>query len=470
MIYVIFTTQLFLLLYSFLANFIRTSKYGVLLLLVLGVVFILICFLLIKFEFSKNIVLITSFVLDVFLLKYSLLANVLSFASLYFYIVEKLKENDILKKSTYIYLSPLILIGFIPLKLPGIFENIIKNFFSNILLASPGNVSSIVGSNKTQLPFSNLLGNLKNSLDENFPLDNLQILNFTSLFLSIVILSVLLIIFYSIFRSGASRSKKAVNKRHKMEIFLLSFLFAILELVVVYTFFVGIGGTIQGTSSFNLLSLIELVLLYSFIFFAAHFAYKREDVTFWIPYSMKTDLVSLLLFFGFPLTLLFLVFYKGQNRDMLVSIFIIGLSIIGALFLKHNIDLLEGVNDIDRILKNNTDKFKENYLRFQVDYLDKITDKKEFIEYLYFLCLLKFLRKGFLIEDYSTPNEILREVSSYLTTEKFKVLTNALYTVEFSDQAVSENVFTFIKNFSKELLDEIDKVGELKKKDVEIQL
>ena len=89
MIYVIFTTQLFLLLYSFLANFIRTSKYGVLLLLVLGVVFILICFLLIKFEFSKNIVLITSFVLDVFLLKYSLLANVLSFASLYFYIVER---------------------------------------------------------------------------------------------------------------------------------------------------------------------------------------------------------------------------------------------------------------------------------------------------------------------------------------------------------------------------------------------
>jgi len=62
---------------------------------------------------------------------------------------------------------------------------------------------------------------------------------------------------------------------------------------VVYTFFVGIGGTIQGTSSFNLLSLIELVLLYSFIFFAAHFAYKREDVTFRIPYSMKTDLVSL---------------------------------------------------------------------------------------------------------------------------------------------------------------------------------
>jgi len=93
-----------------------------------------------------------------------LLANVLSFASLYFYIVEKLKENDILKESTYIYLSPLILIGFIPLKLPGIFENIIKNFFSNILLASPGNVSSIVGSNKTQLPFSNLLGNLKTLL------------------------------------------------------------------------------------------------------------------------------------------------------------------------------------------------------------------------------------------------------------------------------------------------------------------
>jgi len=123
----------------------------------------------------------------------------------------------------------------------------------------------------------------------------------------------------------------------------------------------------------------------------------------------------------------------------------------------------------NRILKNDTSKFKENYLRFQVDYLDKITDRKEFIEYLYFLCILKFLRKGFLIEDYSTPNEILREVSPYLTTEKFKLLTDALYTVEFSNQTISENEFAYIRNFSKELLNEIDKIGEIKKEDVEIQ-
>ena len=469
MIYIIFTAQLFLFLYSLLENFINTSKYGIVLLVVLGVVFILIGFLLTKFGLSKNIVLITSFVLGVFLAKYSLFANVLSFASLYFYIVDKFKENDILKKSAYLYLSPIILIGFIPIKLPGALENIIKSFFSKILWAPPRGVSGIPQSNRSGLPLSNFFVNLKNSLNENFTIDNFQIFNVTSLFLSIVVLVVLLVIFYFIFRSGISKSKKRIDKRYRLEIFLLSFLFAILEFVLLYTFFGVANEATQSISSFNFLSLVELVLLYGFIFLAARFAYKREDVTFRIPYNVTADVISLLLFFGLPFTLLFLAFYKGQNRDMLVSIFIIVLSILGVLYLKRNINLLNGMNDVDRILKNDTSKFKENYLRFQVDYLDKITDRKEFIEYLYFLCILKFLRKGFLIEDYSTPNEILREVSPYLTTEKFKLLTDALYTVEFSNQTISENEFAYIRNFSKELLNEIDKIGEIKKEDVEIQ-
>jgi hypothetical protein len=470
MIYIIFTAQIFLFIYSLLENFIHTSKYGIVLVFVLVVVFILVGFLLTKFELSKNIVLIAGFVLDVFLVKYSLFANVLSFASLYFYILDKLKENDVLKKSMYFYLSPLILLGFIPLKLPGALEKVVKNFFSKILLASPGGGSGISQGNRTQLHLSNFFGNLKNSLYEDFAIDNFQIFNLTSLLLSIVILVVLLVIFYLILRSQTPKNKKISSTRYKIEMFLLSFLFAILEFVVIYTFFGRVNEATRRTPSFNFLSLVELALLYGLIFFAARFVYKRENVTFRIPYNVKADAISLLFFFGLPFTLLFLAFYKGQNRDMLVSIFIIGLSILGVLFLEHNINLLNGVNDIDRILKNDTSKFKENYLKFQAGYLDKITDRKEFIEYLYFLCILKFLRKGFSIEDYSTPNEILREVLPYLTTEKFEILTNALYTVEFSNQTIPENKFAYIRNFTKELLNEIDKIGELKKKDVEIQL
>jgi hypothetical protein len=179
--YLLFTLQIIIGGY-FLTNKVATTlKFGYLIYLFIVVVSIILFYLMFKMEFSKLVITILTFVFGAFLTRVTHLFNLIPFVTLYFYVIDRLKENGVFKSKYYLYLSFIILLGLVPIEIPGIFEKHLTQIFVSII----SSIFSMKSSN-TQYPNpnpqNNIFNQIQNAFKENATADT-RFTGFSSLFL-----------------------------------------------------------------------------------------------------------------------------------------------------------------------------------------------------------------------------------------------------------------------------------------------
>jgi len=439
-------------------------KFGFLIYIFILFLSVIIFYLSFKLELSKLVVTILAFLIGIFPAKVSYLFNIIPFAILYFYVIDQLKENGIFRKKYYLSLIFIVFLGLIPIKMPGIFE---KNFLevltlllTSIFLMEPRNTTYPI------LPArENILKQIQNAFEMNAE-PSMQFTGLVSLFaliISLVTLILLILLLVNITRIKVSSMN---HKKERFSNFVLNSIILITASLLMASIFFAyseIKTTLSlGRSNFWIAFAVfaPLAFIITSIRFYKYFIrfelYASRDSPF---ISKKAGILILLSFLLLLITNFVLYIFFGQKH---LALLIILLSTLFISFLLYYTFSMKGeIAVYKNPLFRKSENIIANYERYGEGYLEKITDYKEFIIYLYFLSILKFSKNGIRMPDEMTPKEFLEMVKPYLKSNIFEVLTNAFYLVEYSKDEVEDVVVKFLKENANELLKEIKSLNNI---------
>uniref|UniRef100_A0A7C4Y634 DUF4129 domain-containing protein n=1 Tax=Caldisericum exile TaxID=693075 RepID=A0A7C4Y634_9BACT len=467
MVYIIFVLELSLIILSFIFTALKTL-YLVNILVVIVVGFMsLLLFLLFKFEIPLLPILLLTFILNPLLSNKLWYFNFLPFIALYFFLIERIKENEIFNSRFYFYLLPIIFMGFLSVNFLGILErsfiSLMKSLLSSLL--SPINSDYFPYKN---IGTSNLVESVKRIINEGGGIEDYRIspiANFFAIAFSILVLVAFLSLFIKVVVAKSPSHYRTVRTWRFFVI--VSFFYFILFIILFLTCnLLPNTFTVEGTK-FNLIYFALLLLFYAvalFIFKIAHRTFEERIVlNEFVPKLQPVFFVlSLLLLLTF---IIFVLKYNGANKDEIMHIFVLSFSFTGLATILLTMIREKGEFEIVSLPKalKESKEMVEHYRRYGSEYLNKIKEKREYIKFLYFLAIITFIKKGYPVEECLTPREILFKVRPCLSTNLFFILTDAFYTAEYSNEEIDDEIFNEIKAKSSALLKEINVLDEFKK-------
>ncbi len=356
-------------------------------------------------KLNKLISLILSFFFGFILSGINNAFNFLTFSALYLYITGKLREKRILKKNHLFLLSPILLLGFIPLRAKGVFEVFLQRKIHK-LLYSAGSGSGTAHSGGSGTVFVNGGGNYFQKT-----VNVSQAMFHSSRSFEMFIVSAALLILLAVFLMFlakfylVSKNKKAFFTTFTVGIFvftgvivLASYLF--FTLVKLYDAAIskirnlqGMSGKFPGGFEGNLKVVEKVVRSGKFV----------------------SHINNVLQIAGFLLVVLGII--------------------LGVAFIYVLWNILFSDKKEDTLFGKKESKiFEKKIKRKGIEpSLSEIEDPNEYIKFLYFSCIYLFRKKGFPMEKFETPSEFLNRI--FRTTDKpipnFDKLTNLFNEVKY---------------------------------------
>ncbi|BAL80905.1 hypothetical protein [Caldisericum exile] len=460
--YLIFSFQVVIAGYLLIQKITKSLNFGFLLYYFIIIFAIIMFYFMYKMEVSKLFIVILSFILGTFLTKTSNLFNLLSFGVLYFYIIDKTKENEIFSKKLYFLLAWIVLLGLIPKNPPTIFlkhvSTLIKEVISFLFF------NEVSSNNYQNTTSSKIFNSIQNIINEKAPADVrfLGFANTLALFVSFAILIILIFLFILILKTEVAH-KNYKNKKYQ-RVISLALLLSITSFLMIFISFKYINDNTSVQLTTNVWKGLFLLVMYFSIIVTIYrisrqYILRQDQREFYI--APRSLMILLSVCFVLLIAGLTVIILSGERS----AISFISLSIIAFLILiyfyvfslRREIAIFEN-NEIFKEPK----KLVENYTKFGEDYLNIINDPREFVIYLYFLSLINFSKVGFKLSEGMTPKEFLKKVKPFLKSNSFASLTDAFYIVEYSSEQINHELFEMIKNNSKDLLNEILLIGEPK--------
>jgi hypothetical protein len=457
--YLLFTLQIIIGGY-FLTNKVATTlKFGYLIYLFIVVVSIILFYLMFKMEFSKLVITILTFVFGAFLTRVTHLFNLIPFVTLYFYVIDRLKENGVFKAKYYLYLSFIILLGLVPIEIPGIFEKNLTQIFVSII----SSIFSMESSN-TQYPNpnpqNNIFNQIQNAFKENATVDT-RFTGFSSLFsliFSIAVLVLLVLLFVSVVKiqnKTAPYKKKRFNR-----VLLYSATLIISSILIVLVSFTSLNS-FQSTNpgKFNFWVALSLFSLFVFILtsFKIYRYYIEPEHYFPKDPKVLSTKTKIIMSLSFTVLVVSNVIAYIFFRQRFFSAMIISLSTLFIAFIFYYTLSLQGEIAVytNHPIFKKSEQIISNYEKYGEEYLNRIENPKEFIIYLYFLSILNFEKANIKMADEMTPKEFLETVKPCLKSNIFELLTSAFYLAEYSKNEIDENTINFLRKNADKLLSEI---------------
>lgn len=464
MVYFIFILQLYLIVLYKMASFFSKTLHAYIFFIIVAALLSIVLFLLVKFEVPKFPVLVLTFAVNPFLISESNYYNLIPFVSLYFFLVNKLKENEVFHKKFYFYLLPLVLLGFMPNTVGGIFEKSFYTFIKGILSFFFGQIEGSVNPTPRANSGVNIGDAVKKIFDNNvYQGDTLTTtISIVSILLSILMLIMLGTLFKNVLISGRNNQAKQF-KPFKIEflIFIL-YLLGLFSVLIFYNLRSSITFTSFRLVGFNAFYFVGLLLIYTFIFFLRRYSIDRAQRIYKYNINNKFSKISMVVFLILVIGLFFtLFFYRGNQKDEVIIAFLFISSLLSVLliFLAN----FNGLNSFDtktipNVFKETSQRQMDIYNKYGISYLSSIKDPKEYIRYLYLIALIKLYEKGFKFESFFTPYDILKRVSNYLDSDIFYRLTLAFYIVEYSNEQLDEELFNYIFKNKDKLLNDFERI------------
>lgn len=459
MVYAIFNIQLLLVITKFLIENVSNSELRIVLFLIAFLFLLLFFYLSFKYYFTPISFLFGSFIISS-IFHFNIWLNVLSFFSLYFYLIDKLKRNEIFNKKMYFYLSFVPFFGLLNINILPL----LKINFSQIFVSITGFLFAPIYKEELNKNLQNPSNNLGKTVNEQVELKNLSFTNIIAIVFALFILIALVVFLYFVVKSNVNRVKALKPKRNRLSqilIFLSILPTIILLLLTLTTYNVSFQSFNINQNNF-IYPFILLILVYSFILFIMKLNTREYESNYskFLGSNFKVSLIIaifLILFF----VIFTLLFYHVKNRDFLIIFILTILTILGFVSLSFYLYKLNGeilVPLAGEVFKDKLQILSKKYKEFGVNYLDMIQTKKEFVEYLYFLSILTLVRKGFNYSDSTTPKEFLNSIKNYLISDNFPKLVDAFYFVEYSGYEIDDALFNELKNNSKKILEELESI------------
>lgn len=434
-------------------------KFGYIIYFLIAVASLLLFYLMYKMEFSKLVVTLLTFVLGTFFIKVSYLFNLIPFTTLYFYIISRIKENEIFENKHYIYLVWIILLGFIPVKVPGLFEKNFLSFFKTV-------ISFLfiydLGSSTTypQVRNANPFNNLRNAFNENATQSArlLGIVNLFAIIISLLVLVMLIILIIYVLKVRIKSS--TLLKRESNKLILFTLLLAIASVLLVLISFISVNSYEASVPSLKLWhGIIILLLYYAFVFLV--YKIVSRNLSQYIPkegFTVPKGVPFVLTVTFLLLIMLMVLLLTSETRYSVIamslgSILALSLIFYYALSIRGEASVIE-----NHPVFKNSQKVIDNFKKYGEEYLNMIENERDFITFLYFLCLLEFAKIGIQIKEEVTPREFLYTVKPYLKTDLFDLLTRNFYVAEYSNSDLDNKTVEFLKVNAKSLLNEIREI------------
>ncbi|MEF3245566.1 MAG: hypothetical protein K6343_06290 [Caldisericaceae bacterium] len=459
MVYAIFNIQLLLVVAKFLIENIAKYELRIVLLLIAFLFLLLFFYLSFKYDFTPVSFLFGSFIISS-IFHFNIWLNVLSFLSLYFYLIDKLKRNGIFNKKMYFYLSFVPLFGLLNIDiLPFLKINFSQTFVS---------IASFLF---TPIPKEELHTNLQNSpnnlggiINEQVEVKNLSFTNIIAIVFALFILIGLLVFLYFVVKANFNKVKILQPKRNSLKqvlIFLSILPTIILMLLTLTTYNISFQSFNIDQSNF-IYPFVLLILVYGFVLFIMNLYARKHESNYSKFYNSNFKVSLIISFFLILFLVIFsLLFYHIKNRDFLIIFALTILTVLGFVALAFYLYKLNGeilVPLTGDAFKDKLQTLSKKYKEFGVKYLAMISSKKEFIEYLYFLSVLTLIKRGFNYSESVTPKEFLNSIKNYLTSENFSKLVDAFYFVEYSGCEIDSVLFNQLKTNSIKMLEELENV------------
>ncbi len=459
MVYAIFNIQLLLVITKFLIENISNNELRIVLFLITFLFLLLSFYLSFKYDFTPVSFLFGSFIISS-IFHFNIWLNVLSFLSLYFYLIDRLKRNGIFNKKMYFYLSFVPLFGLLNIDILPF----LKINFSRVFVSIAGFLFAPVPKEELRKNLQNPPNNLGGIVNEQVEVKNLSFTNIIAIVFALFILIALLVFLYFVVKANFNRVKTFQPKRNRLNqilIFLSILPTIILLLLTLTTYNISFQSFNINRSNF-IFPFILLILVYSFILFIMKL-YAREYESSYSKFFYSNFKVSLIIsiFLILFFVIFSLLFYHIKGRDFLIIFTLTILTISGFVSFSFYLYKLNGeilVPLAGDVFKDKLQTLSKKYKEFGINYLDMISTKKEFIEYLYFLSILTLIRKGFNYSESTTPKEFLNSIKNYLISNNFPKLVDAFYFVEYSGYEIDDALFNELKNNSKKILEELENI------------
>ncbi len=355
---------------------------------------------------GKFVTLILSFVLGFALFGLNYRYDFLIFLSLYLYLLGKLHEKHLLTQLRAIVLLPVLLFGFLPLKIKGIFESVFQHKIHALLYSTSSNVSgNSISVNKYVIAGNGGTGSL-----HKFGTLSSSLFTSSRAFENIVItLGILLLL--GIFLLFVAKFY-LVSKNKK---------------VFFASMFVGIT-VIVGVSAIASFMFFSIVKLYNAVVSGLGHISIRPDK---IPPTQSGTQIVVKHIVGSEK---FIRNITGILRVSGLLISILGILLGGVLIYIIWSVLFKSVEEQSLFTRKESEKFTGRIKRKGINRsLSEIENPEEYVKFLYFSALYLLRQKGYSIQKFETPNEFLIRLS-HLTDRpvyNFDVLTEIFNKVKY---------------------------------------
>ncbi len=370
------------------------------------------------------------------IIHFGIFYNIIPPIALYFYIISILKERSLLSTKRALFLSPIILLGIIPLKWKGVFESGLGDKIHSFLYATgtstapsfKGNGTAIVSSGSIRQSTEVVVQGIKETFHK---IPSFQVL------LILLILIVVLMIFLLLLVGFYKSVKKTVFYKKMITSIAAGIGVIAIVSIIFFKFFVKFyrgtlssmliketpGGTFpkipQGTVDIK--SVVHRMVGSSeFLQFARNF-FTSAGIIFGIVAIVLGILLAYML-------------YKFLFNDQIPE------------------TVLQG-KTVQRFKKQIREKGIEKSL-------EEIEDPEEFVKFLYFSALYLLKKKSFSMKKYETPDEFYRRLSSQASTAvpHLATLTALFDKVKYSNDKISNKDIAPLRAHYTALLDGIKNI------------
>jgi len=402
--------------------------------------------------------------LNIFLIEYYWWFNFLPFISCYFLVNEILKERSVTFNKRYIFLAPIVALGFIPIHVKGIFSEPLKNLLTSVLFSQPAypivKNAPTVGSQGTSI--GNIINNA-NTLGKELLWNSPKLVAIVTNIFSVIYIFIIYFIIREFLIVGKSKNKR-LNYLEFLFIGLIGILtFAFSEsyrsLLLVLDR-IEVNQSYQGLSRLALYGTI-LITIIAFVIYVLIIK-KRSSVDQLYFFNNQEPLiasfvgVTIIAFVAFLFLSLFKVFGRNVLGEWYVVLLLI--SIVLAAFFTI-VGIISSIRSrryeiLTEIFSDeNVSEFEELIAKKGVlKSLEEIKDSKAYAMFMYFSVLYLLASKGFRLMQFETPNEFLIRVEEKISVPHFRFLTNVFNKLRYSNEELTLNEFEVLKSYSKEII------------------
>ena len=387
-------------------------------------------------KLNESISIISIFILNAFLLKWNIFFNLIPFAALYLYLLDTFKNRHLLNKKIATFTFPVVLLGFIPLKLKGTFEKPLENLINAALYSTP---STKIANNNSSGTFAiSTSGNLNIALNTGKELYT-HIPAFKMILINLAIIIVLVILIMFLVKSYKTEKNKALFAKEAV------------TAISIFAFLIAITGFIFFKVVRPLMS--ELIK-------EIQSRYSNLPANKQPPKAIPINKIFNRTLTNNP----GLASHINNTLSLLGTFTVIVVIILGIYFIyvlyntffkeKYPNEMFE-----EKKIREYKNKIRKKGIEAS---LEEITNPSDYIKFLYFSLLYLLSKKKLNINKYETPDEFLARVEKVFNTQikEFEIVTTAFDKVKYSKENISEEEFKRVRSVAPVLIELFSRKGQ----------